>query len=171
LDEVTDAEVQALKARLKGRSPKTVNNVLVTLNTLLTAAVEWGVLERLPCRIRLLKAAKPTVQFYEPADYGRLAASAEAVGAAAHMAVVLGGDAGLRLGELLGLEWGDIDFARSLLHVQRSDWRGVVGLPKSGKPRVIPMTVRLADVLRRRRGVGKAGCWRSPTGRRSTETG
>jgi integrase len=44
--------------------------------------------------------------------------------------VVLGGDAGLRLGELLALEWGDIDFTRSLLHVQRSDWRGRVGPPE-----------------------------------------
>jgi integrase len=156
LDQITDEEVQTLKAKLRGRSPKTVNNVLVTLNTVLKAGVEWGVLDRLPCRVRLLKAAKPTVAFYEPEQYERLVTAAEALRPTAHLAVLLGGDAGLRLGEILGLEWGDLDLARNQLHVERADWRGQVGLPKSGKPRVIPMTERLAVALRRNRCVGQA---------------
>jgi integrase len=156
LDEITDEVVQRLKAGLSDRSPKTVNNVLAVLNTVLKAAVEWGVLERLPCRVRLLKAAKATVEFYEPEAYERLVKAAEAVSPAAQLAVLLGGDAGLRLGEILALEWGDIDFARGLLHVARADWRGEVGSPKSGKPRIVPMTARLAAVLRVHRGVGRA---------------
>jgi integrase len=156
LDEITDEKIQQLKARLCKRSPKTVNNVLVTLSTVLKAAVEFGELERLPCRIRLLKTPKATVSFYEPEEYARLVAAASTVSPSAHLAILLGGDAGLRLGEMLALEWGDLDFARGLLRVERADWRGEVGLPKSGKPRVIPMTERLAEALRHRRGVGRA---------------
>ena len=36
--------------------------------------------------------------------------------------VLLGGDAGLRLGEIVALEWRDIDLQARRLTVQRSDW-------------------------------------------------
>jgi integrase len=156
LDQITDGLVQELKAKLSDRSPRTVNNVLVCLSTALKAAVEWGVLDRMPCRIRLLKVPKSMVTFYEPEAYERLVAAAEQEGAAAHLAVLLGGEAGLRLGEILALQWTDVDFPRGQLNVQRADWRGTVGLPKSGKPRVIPMTERLDAVLQARRGLGQA---------------
>ena len=76
---------------------------------------------------------------------------------AAHLAVLLGGDAGLRLGEILALQWCDVNFARGQLQIQCSDWRGTIGLPKSGKPRIIPMTERLAAALRAHRASGRAG--------------
>jgi integrase len=155
LDQITDEEVQQLKAKLRGRSPKTVNNVLTCLSTVLKTACEWGVIDRLPCRVKLLKVAKPTVEFYEPEVYDQLVLAGEKVGRSVHRAILLGGDGGLRLGEIIALEWADIDFARGQLHVQRADWRGEVGLPKSGKPRVVPMTERLAAVLRQDRGVGR----------------
>ena len=43
-----------MKHALADRSAKTVNNVLTVLNRLLKTAVEWDVIERLPCTIRLL---------------------------------------------------------------------------------------------------------------------
>jgi integrase len=147
LDEITDEEVQRLKGRLSKRKPKTVNNVLTVLNKLLKVAVEWKVVAALPCRIRLLKAAKPAVEFYEPEQYERLLAAAASTDSRTHLAVLLAGDAGLRLGEILGLEWPDLDFARELVKVQRAVYEGEVTLPKGGKPRVIPMTRRLKAAL------------------------
>ena len=132
-----------------------MNDVLVALSTVLKVAVEWGVLERLPCRIRLLKVPRKPAPFYEPEVYEKVVAAAEASDPSAHLAVLLGGDAGPRLGEILALEWADIDFTRGLLHVQRSDWRGEVNVPKSGKGRIVWMTERLAAVLREHRGVGR----------------
>ena len=38
--------------------------------------------------------------------------------------VLLGGDAGLRLGEIIALEWRDIDLAARRLTVERSEWQG-----------------------------------------------
>jgi hypothetical protein len=47
--------VQRLKLALKDKAPKTVNNVLTVLSITLKKAVEWDVIERLPCTIRLLQ--------------------------------------------------------------------------------------------------------------------
>ena len=47
------------------------------------------------------------------------------------------GPEGLRLGELLALEWTDIDFRNGLLTVMRNDWRGSIGAPKSGRDQKI----------------------------------
>jgi hypothetical protein len=49
LDAITNEQVQRLKLALGDRAPKTVNNVLTVLSTLLKKAVEWGELGRLPC--------------------------------------------------------------------------------------------------------------------------
>jgi hypothetical protein len=53
LDVISNEAVQGLKHALRARQPKTVNNVLTVLNKLLKTAVEWDVIERLPCTIRL----------------------------------------------------------------------------------------------------------------------
>ena len=55
--------------------------------------------------------------------------------------------AGLRLGELRALRWCDLDFAKRLVHVRRSDVLREAGPPKSGRVRSVPMVDDLADVL------------------------
>ena len=62
--------------------------------------------------------------------------------------VLLGGDAGLRLGEIVALEWRDVDLAARRLTVQRSDWHGHVTVPKGGRSRQLPMTQRLTAALK-----------------------
>jgi integrase len=152
LDAIDDEQVQRLKGRLSALKPKTVNCVLTVLAKLLKVAVEWDVIREVPCRIRLLKSAVPVVGFYEEPEYERLVVAAAACDARTHLAVLLGGDAGLRLGEIVALEWRDIDFARDQLKVQRAVYEEgvegpVVTLPKGGKPRVVPMTARLKAAL------------------------
>jgi hypothetical protein len=58
LDEISTEDVQRLKAALVERAPKTVNNVLTVLSVVLRTAVNWGVIARVPCWIKLLKAPK-----------------------------------------------------------------------------------------------------------------
>jgi len=57
--------------------------------------------------------------------------------------VLLGGEAGLRCGEMMALAWTDVDLAKRQLCVQRSDWKGQVTAPKSGRLRYVPLTIRL----------------------------
>jgi integrase len=61
--------------------------------------------------------------------------------------VLLGGDAGLRLGEIIALEWRDVELGARRLTVQRSEWLGHVTVPKGGRSRRLPMTQRLTAAL------------------------
>ncbi|MFQ5743916.1 MAG: tyrosine-type recombinase/integrase, partial [Acidobacteriota bacterium] len=89
--------------------------------------------------------------FHDFDEYERLVEEAETVDDRAHLIVLLGGEAGLRCGEMMALEWRDIDFAKRQLRIERSEWRGKVTLPKGGRPRRVPMTARLTEALRAHR--------------------
>jgi integrase len=55
---------------------------------------------------------------------------------------------GMRLGELLALEWGDIDFRGGFIEVRRGYVRGQITTPKNGKTRRIDMSRQLSDTLK-----------------------
>ena len=148
LDAITTEQVQTLKKHLSNRAPKTVNNVLTVLNTLLKKAVEWELIDRMPCTIRLLRVAKPNARFHDFVDYERLVQTGRAMGRDTELVVLLGGEAGLRCGEIAALEWGDVDLPKRQLCVQRSEWKGHVTATKGGRLRYVPMTARLAEALR-----------------------
>ena len=142
-------DVQHLKGRLSTKAAKTVNNILTVLNVLLKKAVEWDVIDRMPCAITLLPVPKTSMSFYDFDEYERLVDGDEqSVDATAHLIVLLGGEAGLRCGEMIALEWGDVDLAKRQLCVQRSDWNGQVTTPKGGRLRYVPLTIRLAAAFR-----------------------
>ena len=144
--------MQRLKQGLGSKAVKTVNNVLTVLNVLLKTAVEWQVISQMPCTIRLLPVPKSSsTTYHDFGDYGRLVKQAQAADARTYIAVLLGGEAGLRCGEMLALEWPDVDLPKRQLCVQRSDWNGHITAPKNGRLRYIPLTVRLATALRAHR--------------------
>jgi hypothetical protein len=93
LDEIGNEEVQRLKLALSTKAPKTVNNVLTVLSVLLKKGVEWGLMERMPCSIKLVAAPKPAMSFYDFQQYERLLESARADWRA-ELIVLLGGEAG-----------------------------------------------------------------------------
>src|SRR3954466_1081054 len=151
LDTIKSEDVQHLKRRLSTKAAKTVNNILAVLSVLLKKAVEWDVIDRMPCAITLLPVPKTSMSFYDFDEYERLVSSASAVDATAHPILLPGGGAGLRGGEMIALEWRDVDLAKRQLCVQRSDWNGQVTPPKGGRLRYVPLTVRLAAALRQHR--------------------
>jgi integrase len=109
-------------------------------------AVEWG--ERLPCVVKLLPNPKKSMGFHDFDQYERLLTVARKRDAQAYPMVLLGGDAGLRLGEIIALEWRDVDLSARRLTVQRSEWLGHVTVPKGGRSRQLPMTQRLTAALK-----------------------
>ncbi len=147
LDAITTEDIQQLKSQLANKAQSTVNNVLTTLNTLLRVAVEWGVLDTMPCTIRLLKRPKLTMTFHDFPAFERLVDAAEATEPAAHLIVLLGGEAGLRCGEMMALSWADVDFRQLQLEIRHSEWKGHLTEPKGGRIRYVPLTVRLTDAL------------------------
>jgi integrase len=151
LDKLRQEDVQLLKGRMSKLSNKTVNNALTVLNTLLRCAVEWEVIRESPVKIRLLKVTQGRVQFYDFDDFERLVEAARKTDPRTLLVVLLGGEAGLRRGEIMALEWTRVDFNRRQLTIDQAEWKGHVGLPKGNKIRMVPMTTRLTEALRAHR--------------------
>lgn len=64
--------------------------------------------------------------------------------------VVCGFRTGLRIGEIIGLQWGDVDFSQRMILVQRNITRGKITTPKSrSSRRQVRMTSQLVEVLER----------------------
>jgi integrase len=113
--------------------------------------VEWGELDRMPCAIKLMPNPRKSAGFHDLDEYERLLGVARKRGGDVYLMVLLGGDDGLRLGEIVGLEWRDVDLAARRLTLQRSDWLGHVTVPKSGRLRRVPMTQRRTAALKQAR--------------------
>jgi Phage integrase family len=134
--------VRRLKCKLTGKATKTVNNILTVLNVMLKKAVEWDVIERVPWTITLLRVSKSSTPFYDFEEFERMVAAARATDPRAYLLVLMAGEAGLRLGEMVAPEWSDIDFVKRQVCVQRSAWKGQIASPKGGRLRYIPLTMR-----------------------------
>lgn len=156
IDQIDQQAIAALKADLAVRelAPKTVNNILVVLSKMLRTAAKWGKIERAP-DVDLLRAEKRQMPFYDAQTYDRLVAGARIVGSRALAMVLLAGDAGLRRGEILALEWSDVDFDRGIISIQRSLTHGFLGATKGNAWRPVPMTLLLRDALEQLQRNGK----------------
>lgn len=156
----------------RGLSPKTGKNRLDALAAVLGYAVDLELIEANPVdafravlrrrnrtkrgRAESEPAAKirPIEGLDELAAFGE--ASAE-IGGDGHLVDLLQLDAGLRLGEVLGLRWGDVewgddssDTSRALM-IRSSRARGRhEGAPKSGRARRVALSRRLRQLLQER---------------------
>ncbi len=122
LDGIQTEDVQQLKSALGERAAKTVNNVLTVLSVMLRTAVEWGVIECVPCVMKLLRTTKNSASFHDFDEYERLVESARS-DRRTQLVVLLGGEAGLRCGEIMAIEWSDVDLNKRQLCVARSEWK------------------------------------------------
>lgn len=133
----------------RGVSRKTVLNVLGTLTSILSTARNWGYncqqidLEKLklPPRGARYEAPHFTVE-----QLRKILSIAEEPWRTLYCILSLDG---LRAGEALGLQWGDIDLDRKLLHVRRSVWCGKIQTTKSETSEtVLPIPTALVTILK-----------------------
>jgi integrase len=149
LDEISEEDVQRLKASLAGKKPKTVNNVLVVLGKLLRTAVRWKVLDAMPVQLEPVKVdGSAPFEFYDFEHLRDLVDAAGRAGARELVVVLLGAHAGLRAGEMAALEWTDVDLKRRIVSVSRNAWKAEIDTTKGGRTRHIPMTSELAAALK-----------------------
>jgi integrase len=101
-------------------------------------------------RLTWLKAPKPEIRFLDFDEAARLieGATADPLG---HVMIVTGLNTGLRLGEMLALKWNAVDLRAGRLHVREAVARGVVGTPKSGRSREVPLNDTVLAALRAHR--------------------
>lgn len=72
---------------------------------------------------------------------------------------------GRRRGELMALRWEHVDLVAGQIHVRTAVSRGVIGTPKSGKARTIPMSDELLAGLKAYRHLKGPYVFCSPAGR------
>ncbi|MCC7537549.1 MAG: site-specific integrase [Deltaproteobacteria bacterium] len=151
LDAIGVREMEVYKsAKLRsGLSPKTVNNQLTVLHRVLVVAAEWRLITHVP-PMKWLKAPEPEFDFLTFDEARRLVESAEREATWGAM-VLTGLRTGLRQGELLALRWDDLDLVAGRLVVRRAVARGIVGTPKNGKSREIPLGEEVLRALKSHR--------------------
>lgn len=135
-----------------GKAPaaETVRKAFYVLRRVMADAVTARMIERNPCEgIRLPKIERIERVPMSRDEVGKLALSLDDE----YRAVAfVGGDAGLRIGEMLALQWNDLDLDARTLVVRRSlsesGGRVRVKTTKSDKIRTVPLTRRTVDALR-----------------------
>ncbi len=147
LDEVSPADVTAIKASLATKARSTMTEVLRTLRRLFTVAIAQGLLEREPVRLDIPGRIHKSPIAYDDAEQQTLLAAAQALGPEYMAMVLLGIDGGLRRGEILGLQWSDLNFARSNMTIRHNIVRGKLDVPKGRTEEEVGMTRRLAAAL------------------------
>jgi integrase len=147
IDQIGVAEIEQFKSAkvAAGLKAKTINNLLTVLGTMLTEAAEWGLIDKAP-RIKWMRVTPAGFDFltFEEAEQVLEAADAGMW----RVMILTGLRAGLRMGELLGLDRGAVDFEAGIISVRGNYVRGELGTPKSHRPREVPMSPQLRAELR-----------------------
>lgn len=112
-------------------------------------AEEWGALAKLP-RFPTIKTDETAWDYYNAQEAERLIASAR--DEQDRLLLMFAVRTGARAGEMLALEWGDVDFHSAMIMFRRSRTRGVTSpTPKNRKGRSVPMAEALAAALKSHR--------------------
>ena len=139
------------KKLLPGRSRKTMNNILAVLSSLMKYAVaerliSEGDLKDIKFKIKSDDNRSAQKEAVEASDVVKLVEATEDPRYRA--AILLAADAGLRIGEIRALEWGEVNEVQRELSISQSvDRSGNLGPTKSWGSRVIPISSRLWDAL------------------------
>jgi integrase len=176
-------EIKRDRAIKPTRSRKTINNrkmvVLTMLKYAIDCADESG-LAAMPCRIKLAKVdAQKVPRFYEVETYEQIVEGAAKMRDPRALAIVLlGGEAGLRVGEMMALKWPDVSYRSRRVTIRASLYQRTVDqtfedATKGGLEKPIPMSRRLVAAMRKLERIkngdhvlqseGKAMTWRAVT--------
>lgn len=162
--DVRPIHVQKLVREQSYLSYSTQQRVITTVRSMFECAVENGLTVKNPC-VKSIKALGESADEKTPLtkEQEEMLLN-KARGDRLYLFVLLGLNAGLRKGELLGLQWGDIDFDTGMLTVQRSisatiESRGGevnTDLKTKAARRTIPLPWSVVDELRLARAQAKS---------------
>jgi integrase len=119
LTELTTDRLQKYVAlRLQKVKPKTVINEIVVLKEMFKHAVRWGYLRISPAEyVERPRVEKEEMDILTPDEINLLLEHVTPKYKAFFLTAIL---TGMRRGELLGLQWGDVDWNHNQIHVRRS---------------------------------------------------
>ena len=168
LDKITTRQIQAFMNNLGenginqrtggGLSPKTIRHYHSFISTVLDYAIHMGMLNNNPCRRVILppmeQVERDCYTLEEAQQFLDLLQNEPVKWLAFFTLAIYGG---FRRGEILGLEWKDIDFKTGLIHICRTSLytkeKGTyTDTPKTkGSVRTIKLPLCVMDVLKRHR--------------------
>lgn len=140
-------------------SATSTNLMLTVLNAAFTYACDMELLSANPCdRIRRVPGPPSRVEAFTREEQRRLEVAIAVSEDRRLFGIRLCLYTGLRIGELLGLEWQDVDMGKGILHVQKTvyreknaegEWQLFVDRPKTAaSERMVPLPGYLAEDLR-----------------------
>jgi integrase len=185
---ITPGDVEALQrhmattTRAKGREeppgPKSINEAVGCLSSMLSWAKREGFLRDNPCeRVERLKVPEAALEFYDATETARWLTACRQVAPKWYSFFLAGFRTGLREGELFALRVEDLALGRRQLHVRRTYgcatapragdepllqvWSEVT--PKSSRSRIVGLSPGLVEVLAEHIGTRHAGLvWSVP---------
>ena len=120
LSDLTSWDGEKFKVQMsKSRKPATVNRLLGNLKHMLGMAVKWGILTKNPfAGVKLLHVPTFPERILAKDEEVRLLAACERVRAPyLRCLVTLALNTGMRKGEILSLQWAQVDLTNRLIHV------------------------------------------------------
>ncbi len=129
LDSITPKRIEFFRSKLIGKiQPKSINNCIATLSSILSKAVEWGYLSENPVKIKPLKTVKTSDDnwwktknhietFYSGLELQKARVDGKGNFEPYRAALILPLETGMRLGEVTALLKSDIDFSDCTISV------------------------------------------------------
>lgn len=147
LNEITPLLIESFKSKERERvsqrgaqqSPASVNRKLELLSRILSMAVNYELLQSNPCRrVRKFQLNNRRERYLSVEEEERLMSMLFGRRLYLRPIIILALNTGMRRGEILTLEWWQVDFSLNRLIVTKT---------KSGKPRHIPMNGIVREAL------------------------
>ncbi len=150
---VTDVEDWWAKIRARGYSHKHLGNIRAVLTGVFRRAVASKLIASSPAEVirgRLGREDREVrqVEWLTEPELTKLLATALERAPRYYPALLTIASTGLRMGECVGLQVGDVDLERCKLSIRRRVRKRKVSSPKSGKPRTVDVPPSTVGVLR-----------------------
>jgi integrase len=152
LHEITRPEIKDFchgKIR-QGLSTGSVRVLITIISSIFNHALEDGLVSVNPAEKpgKYLKTpAKEKAEFLTPDECNVLLDAARKHSPRLYPLYLMALRTGMRQGEILALEWGDIDSHGGFIEVRRTNYLGHIGTPKNGKTRRVDMSDGLREAL------------------------
>lgn len=146
----------------KGLAPNSVNSVILVLHSSLSMAYLLGLTKEIHVdKIKRPKTCEKAVESFTKNEQKLIEQAVLSDKRDKMFGIILCLYSGLRIGELLALEWSDIDFSKGELNVYKSCYDGknengkscrITGSPKTeSSKRTIPISKQLIPLLKERK--------------------
>lgn len=160
ISEISNSMIQAFSIELmQNLKPKTVRDILAVLGQILNYAVEQELCNKPSIKIKLPKDTVDTIQILSSIEQQRLVTFLNQELDLQKLGVLICLYTGMRLGEICGLQWKDIDFSNRIIKIRRTiqrirnengGTRFLIDVPKTQKSiRDIPLPDFLMERLQK----------------------